>query len=177
MKPSAIIRKFDWVETTCFRSFEDTFSIFVPNKILLIFVEKSKILEFHRGLRLTYFCTILKESFCVEAKKTNSSVAIFLTDLKREEHGCCGWKMHRWSHVLYCCLFVIVFSRKSRSEHGEIIPAGAKYQNKVHPHHALALVWTHLHASRVLWMLCRLVKSNVFKKMYCVQEIKTVSTL
>ena len=74
------------------------------------------------------------------------------------------------------CL-LIVFPRKPRSEHGEIIPAGAKYQNKVHPNHALALVWTHLHASRVLWMLCRLVKSKVFKKMYCVQEIKTVSTL
>ena len=75
------------------------------------------------------------------------------------------------------CL-LIVFPRKPRSEHSEIVPASAKYQNKVHPHYALALVWSHLHASRVLWMLCRLVKSKVFlKKMYCVQEIKTVSTL
>ena len=58
----------------------------------------------------------------------------------------------------FCLL--LVFPRKPRSEHGEIIPAGAKYQNKVHPYNALALVWTHLHASRVLWMLCRLVESH-----------------
>lgn len=55
-------------------------------------------------------------------------------------------------------MFSTVFPRKPRSEHGEIIPAGAKYQNEVHPYHALALVWTHLHASRVLWMLCRFVE-------------------
>lgn len=60
--------------------------------------------------------------------------------------------------IVVCLL--TVFPRKPRSEHCEIIPAGAKYQNKVHSYHALALVWTHLHASRVLRMLCRLVGSK-----------------
>lgn len=136
------------------------FLIFFQTKFRSFSSKTSKFSNFI-GFRLNYFCTILKKPFCVEAEKKKITRNNIFNWKPEERNGavCVGKCTVGLTLGIVVCLLT-VFPRKPRSEHCEIIPAGAKYQNKVHPYHALALVWTHLHASRVLWMLCRLVESK-----------------
>ena len=76
-----------------------------------------------------------------------------------------------------CPLFVLVFPRKSRSEHGCITRAGTQYKNEDYPYCALALVWAHLHASRVLWMPYRFVMNMkaIFAVINTIQAIEKIT--